>query len=110
MSDKYGNVKVYEKDVLMLETDRSNRFEKRFHKDIIRDSYWNGQDLFTCGEDGFLLKWDLSGEDVEKKLTGLKQKERRDDTESEEELELLNEEQMNKKVKFRKNKFSRRNK
>ena len=108
MSDKRGGIKIYQNDCIVLETDHSDRLIKRFHKDIIRSSYWNGNNLYTCGEDGFLLKWDLSGETSEKAVN-LKQKDRRENSDSDGDLERFSEEQLNKKVKFNKKKFSRRN-
>ena len=58
MSDKRGDLNMYQKDRLFCGTDRGIA-GNRTHRDIIRDSYWNGEQLFTCGEDGFLLKWNI---------------------------------------------------
>jgi len=104
MSDIRGNINVYQSDNIILDTDRTDKLKKRFHKDIIRSSYWNGENLYTCGEDGFLLKWDLSGEQSEKAVN-LKQKDRRENSDSDGDLERLNQEQFNKKVKFQKKKL-----
>jgi WD40 repeat protein len=63
MGDKNGCVKLYQNESLVFETDKSEATgssETRYHRDIIRSSYWNGRNLFTAGEDGFLYKWEVS--------------------------------------------------
>ena len=106
MADRRGNVKIYQADELVLCTDRESGVRKRLHKDVVRGSFFENDYLFTCGEDGFLLKWFVSKERVEGAEGGeRKQKERRsDDYESESDLEGLGRERMDRKVKFNKKK------
>ena len=61
MGDKDGRVRLYRQDALVFETDKeTTTTPKRYHRDIIRSSYWNEQSLFTAGEDGFLYKWQVT--------------------------------------------------
>jgi WD40 repeat protein len=64
MGDKNGCMKLYQNESVVFETDKSDRGDasqvKRYHRDIIRSSYWNGANMFTAGEDGFLFKWEIS--------------------------------------------------
>lgn len=108
MADRRGNLRVYQRDQLVLHTDRENSLKRRFHKDVIRSSFFHDDYLFTCGEDGFLLKWFVSKERVEA-AEGTddtrKQKLRRDDDyESDSDLERLSQETFDRKVKFNKKK------
>ncbi|RNA39567.1 WD repeat-containing 89 [Brachionus plicatilis] len=64
---------------------------KRMHRDIIRSSYWNGQNFYTAGEDGFLFKWKLTdknskpmdSDDIEKTISN--KRDLKDGSESENE-------------------------
>lgn len=108
MADRRGNMRIYQKDQLVLHTDREKSVKRRFHKDVIRSSFFHNDYLFTCGEDGFLLKWFVSKEKVQQ-VEGTreerKQKSRRDDDyDSESDLEALSHEKFDRKVKFNKKK------
>lgn len=57
MSDKRGNVKLVQNDVDVFETRRET--VDRTHKELVRSTFWNGEHLFSAGEDGFLIKWTI---------------------------------------------------
>ncbi len=84
MSDKRGNVKLVQNDIDVFETKRETI--DRTHKELVRGTYWNGENFFTAGEDGFLIKWTL-GESIEKtkEVEGKKRDRSRSDEESEHE-------------------------
>ena len=65
LGDKFGNIKIYEKERMVFGLKEEKEGTKsRKHRDIIRSSYWNHENLFTVGEDGFLLKWKLDPANV----------------------------------------------
>ena len=107
--DKQGNIKTYQNDSLVFETNRAKGFDKRFHKDIVRSSYWSGESMYTCGEDGFLLKWQFGVDGVSEK-GDLKQKLRRDNSDSQDQSdsEEVTSRKMNKKGRFNKKKFNKK--
>lgn len=101
--DKQGNIKTYQNDSVVFETTRGAGFDKRFHKDIIRSSYWSGENMFTCGEDGFLLKWAFGLDGVSEKAD-LKQKVRRDNSNAEDQSE---EEEVSPRKTIKKGRFNK---
>ena len=85
MSDKRGCLNMYQKDHLFCGTDRSIA-GNRTHRDIIRDSYWDGEQLFTCGEDGFLLKWNIGEPEELEDRNVINKKKQNNAVESDEEV------------------------
>jgi hypothetical protein len=68
MSDKNGSIKIIQNEDVLTEINKSNldeeeeeKLNRRMHRDIIRSSYWDGEsyNLYTAGEDGFLIRWGL---------------------------------------------------
>ena len=67
MSDKNGSIKIIQNEDVLTEINKSNFYDeeeklnRRMHRDIIRSSYWDDEshNLYTAGEDGFLIKWGL---------------------------------------------------
>ena len=59
--DKRGKVKLIRNDDLLTETTKQGVEFKRTHRDVVRSSFWNNlnNNLYTAGEDGFLIKWEL---------------------------------------------------
>ncbi|CAF0774106.1 unnamed protein product [Brachionus calyciflorus] len=60
--DHNGNFKLLNGDNVIYDSLVDNRNEnvsKRNHRDVIRSSYWNGENFYTAGEDGFLFKWKI---------------------------------------------------
>ena len=71
MGDKKGAVKIIQNDEILAEINAANRHgdneeetlkHATIHRDIIRSSFWDSAtcSLYTAGEDGFLIKWELA--------------------------------------------------
>lgn len=61
--NKSGTFKLFNGDNVIYDSItelKSDSTSKRMHRDVIRSSYWNGENLYTAGEDGFLFKWKLT--------------------------------------------------
>ena len=68
LTDKNGNVKLIQNDECVFDSLLTKNEESTInlnkrrvsHRDSIRSSYWNDKNLFTVGEDGYLIKWEIT--------------------------------------------------
>lgn len=61
--DTNGTLRLFNDNKILYDSRSKNDSPaiptNRTHRDVIRSSYWNGVNLYTAGEDGFLFKWKL---------------------------------------------------
>jgi hypothetical protein len=114
LTDKKGKIKLIQNDEcaydgLLVKKESINSNKPRvLHRDTIRNSYWNQKNLYTVGEDGFLIKWEITQitETNKQKLNDLNKRkniDKNDEEESEEKYQIsyknINEFNLNKKPK-----------
>ena len=73
-----GHLRLLSKDKIVYEQQKlgQDKRDEKFHRDIIRSSYWNPKEkvLFTAGEDGFILKWKVDDKAIMEKAVHVEKK------------------------------------